>query len=375
MNGHGLRFIHASELHLGAPLFGVGGLPYPLRTMMVNARYRAAERVFARAIESRVDFVLLVGNVLSESASGPRPCWFLAEQCAQLAHHNIPVYWVEHPVGRNLWSDYVPLPANLVIGNAQEGQVFEHATRGRGRARIACGSAAAGLQESDILQIAVLPDGLDGLPLAPVGVDYWALGGRTTPGVAPSLCGLAQFAGTTQGHAPSDVGPRGCELVTIDRRRRCSSEFVETDSVRWHEERVRVAGNLDWNELRDELMHRQERLLKMLRCDLLMIRWTLSGRGGLWQQLRREDVCRQLKSMLVRQARDRQPAAWSFVIDLAPDAEQLEAWTTEETPFGEAVRLHGVAQRGTATVAAPQPHFPRHAAPATPRGRLQAGHY
>lgn len=369
MSAQAVRFVHAAELNLGAPLFGVGGLPYPLRSLMVNARYRAAERMFSTAIDGHADFVLLTGGVISEAASGPRACWFLAEQCARLNEYGIPVYWYERPATRNLWSDYVPLPVNVFFGDAESGQTFEHNSPGRGAARIVSGAACTQIADpSDVPQIAVLTEGLDGLPLAPIGVDYWALGGRATAGVAPSLCGLAQFAGTTQGQGPEDTGSRGCELVTIDRRRRCSSEFVETDSVRWHSERVRVAGNLDWQELRDELTHRQDRLLKQFGCDLVMIRWTLTGRGGLWQQLRREDVCRQLQSMLVRQARDRQPAAWSFVIDLAPDTEQVEVWAAEESPFGEAARIYRGELHESAARA---PHFQRVAA--TQRSPAHAG--
>jgi hypothetical protein len=355
-----VRFVHAGELNLGAPLFGIGGLPFPLRSLMVNARYRAAERVFDTALQSNADFVLLTGGILCASGGGPRPCWFLAEQFARLAEHGIPVYWFEPPIAGNPWSDYVPRPANVFIAVADSDQRFEHRTPGKGAAIIAAGDACIQLSgDSAIPQIAVLPEGLDGLPLSPVGVDYWALGGRTSAGVAPSLCGLAQFSGTTQGHSPDDTGPRGCELVTIDRRRRCSSEFIETASVRWHEERVRVAGNLDWSELREQLLHRQERLLKQMACDLVMIRWTLTGRGALWQQLRREEVCRQLQAMLVRQARDRQPAAWSFVIDLLPDAEQLEVWSSDESPFGEAVRSYRAGRPDPAAMSPGEPHFRR----------------
>ncbi|MBL8851299.1 MAG: hypothetical protein JNG89_16575 [Planctomycetaceae bacterium] len=356
----GVRFLHAGELNLGAPLFGIGGLPYHLRTLMVNARYRAAERVFAAAIEQRVDFVLLAGNLLSESAAGPRPCWFLAAQCESLLRHGIPVYWVEAPDTAHSWSDYVPLPANVFLASAQGCPSFEYKRNGRTVTRILVGSeAAAGPDALGIPQVAVLPEGIDGLPLAPMGVDYWALGGRMTAGTAPSVCGLAQHAGTTQGHSPMEGGPRGCALVTIDRQRACTSEFLETESVLWHAERVRVAGEIDWSELRQELMQRQDRLLAQSRCDLMMIRWTLTGQGPLWQQLRRDDVCRQLQSMLVRHGRDRQPAAWSFVIDLSPDPEQVAVWSAEESPFGDAARmLRSMGHKDQA----PAPHFHRVAA-------------
>lgn len=352
----GVRFLHAGELNLGAPLFGVSGLPFDLRSNIVNARYRAAERVFATAIQQRVDFVLLVGGVLGEAATSPRACWFLAAQCETLLRHGIPVYWFESPTMGHRWSDYVPLPANVFVGDLQGSRVFEYERYGRTVARILLGSdAAADGVDSEVPQIAVLTDGLDGLPLAPVGVDYWALGGRRSIGTAPSLCGLAQFAGTTQGQSPTETGPRGCAMVTIDRHRSCTSEFIETGAVLWHSERVRAAGDFDWNALREELTHRQNRLLAQANCDLVMIRWTLTGHGPFWQQLRREDVCRQLQSALVRHGRDRRPAAWSFVIELSPDPEQVELWSAEESPFGDAAHEWNSGRRERA----PAPHFHR----------------
>ena len=356
----GVRFLHAGALNLGAPLFGIGGLPYHLRSLMVNARYRAAERVFAAAIAQRVDFVLLAGNVLNDADTSPRPCWFLAAQCENLLRHGIPVYWVEAPGAGHRWSDYVPLPANVFLGPAHPCASFEYKRHGRTAARIFVGSeASSAAADANVPQIAVLPEGIDGLPLSPVGVDYWALGGRMSAGTVPSISGLAQFAGTTQGHSPLEGGPRGCALVSIDRHRACISEFVETESVLWHSERVRVAGEIDWSELRHELVQRQERLLTQNACDLLMIRWTLTGQGPLWQQLRRDDVCRQLQSLLVRHGRDRQPAAWSFVIDLSPDPEQIALWAHDESPFGDAARI---LRSATRTDHSRAPHFHRAAA-------------
>ena len=357
----GVRFLNAGELNLGAPLFGIGGLPYQLRSIMADARYRAVERLCTAAINSSVDFVLLVGGVISESASGPRPYWFLAEQFERLARRGIPVYWFETAAEKNRWSEYVPLPRNLFVGDAESASTFEFQRNSRPVAQIATGANCGDALNSDLPRIAALPDGIDGLPLSPVGVDYWALGGTVATGDAPSLCGVAHFPGSTQGYSPSEDGPHGGAMVTIDRQRRCTTEFVGAESVRWHNEQVRVVGEIDWAYLRRELLHRQDRLIGQVDCDLLVIRWKLAGHGPLWQQLRRDEVCRQLQSKLVREGRDRRPAAWSLSIDLNPDPEQLAAWESEEGLFGETARW----LRRTAPP--PAPHFNRETAARPPR--------
>ena len=60
-----------------------------------------------------------------------------------------------------------------------------------------------------------------------------------------------------------------------------------------------------------------------------------------------------------QQARDRQPAAWSFVIDLLPEAEQFDAWSMDETPFGEAARLYRADRREPAAMSPQEPNFRR----------------
>lgn len=350
----GVRFLHAGELKLGSPLFGVGGLPYQLRSILADARYRAADRLFSAAISARVDFVLLVGGVLNEPGAGARPCWFLAEQFDRLAAHDIPVYWFERAGVGHQWSDYVPVPQNLVFGESQTSDAIEFQRHGQCVARI-IGDAAGTLKPTDghVPRIVPVPDGLDGMPLASSGVDYWALGGATGDRDAPSPCGFAYCPGAIQGHSPADDSSHGAALVTIDRHRGCTTEFVETESVRWQTANVRVVGDVDWAHLRREMSLRQDQLIEQATCDLLIIRWKLTGHGPLWQQLRRDDVCRQLQSKLVKQGRDRRPAAWSLSIDLDPDAEQLASWSVEEGVFGEASRF----LRRTAPV--PVPHFSR----------------
>lgn len=353
----GIRFLHASDLHLGAPLFGVGGLPYHLRSIMVNARYRAAQRMFDAAIAQQVDFIVLAGGVIAESAAGPRPSWFLAERCEALAKYEIPIYWFEPPSAASRWSDYVPIPSNVFVGDSQIGQTFDHRVDGRPPARVLGGEGCRfAIEDSKIPQIAVLPEGLGGLPLSPVGIDYWALGGRSTAGAAPSVSGLARFSGSTQGQGLSESGPRGCQLVTIDHERECRSTFLETDAVRWHNVRTPISEDCDWSELQRELRRRQEHLIAGSDCDLLMIRWVLEGHGPLWRQLRRDDVLRQLQSKLVRHGRDRRPAAWSMVIDLLPDSRQFAIWEGEESTSGDAVRRLRAGRRDTVI---PEPHFDR----------------
>ena len=63
------RFLHASDLHLDRPPRGLAEVPDHLRSVLAEAPYRAAERVFDAAVKERVDFVVLSGDVIDPLAA------------------------------------------------------------------------------------------------------------------------------------------------------------------------------------------------------------------------------------------------------------------------------------------------------------------
>lgn len=107
-------FLHAADLHLERPLRGLAEVPDHLRAALVDAPYRAAERVFDAAVRENVDFVVLAGDVIDPPSAGPRGLVFLAGQFQRLAEKNIAIYWAG---GANdqfeRWLDAWPLPANV----------------------------------------------------------------------------------------------------------------------------------------------------------------------------------------------------------------------------------------------------------------------
>ena len=80
-----VKFIHASDFHLDQSMRGLAELPTHLKTVLANAPYNAAEKVFDLAIAERVDFVLLAGDLYDMDKSGPRAPAFLLSQFNRLA--------------------------------------------------------------------------------------------------------------------------------------------------------------------------------------------------------------------------------------------------------------------------------------------------
>ena len=98
-----VRFLHASDFQLHEPLvcFGSGtfsGALYPdmpeeLRGVLETAAWESAERCFDAALENKVDFLLLTGNLLAAERTGPRGIVFLTQQFQRLNEAGIPIYW------------------------------------------------------------------------------------------------------------------------------------------------------------------------------------------------------------------------------------------------------------------------------------------
>ena len=72
MAGLPFTFLHTSDLHLEQPLHGVAEVPDHLCELFLDAPYRAAQSIFDAAIEHRVDFVVLAGDVADWHRAGPR---------------------------------------------------------------------------------------------------------------------------------------------------------------------------------------------------------------------------------------------------------------------------------------------------------------
>ena len=87
MSGQHFRFLHAGGFLLDQPLAGLTEIPEPLTDLLIDAPFTAAQKVFDAAIEERVDFVVLNGDLLDLSRPSARAIAFLARQFRSAAEH------------------------------------------------------------------------------------------------------------------------------------------------------------------------------------------------------------------------------------------------------------------------------------------------
>jgi DNA repair protein SbcD/Mre11 len=342
-----LRFIHASDLHLEQPLAGVEEIPDTLGELLLDAPFRAAERVFDAALREQVDFVLLAGDILRPMAAGPRGLVFLVEQFERLHERKLPVYW---STGRadaaTRWTDVLNLPPNvhLFAGHAVKRLLFEREGRLRADILGIGGKGEKPLRVADFrpthghFGIALGYGRLESAPVAAHGPHYWALGGRHRRRVAKSAAPVVHYPGTSQGRSPREPGPHGCTLVHVDEAQQIRTRLLATDVVRWHEERVRIDGNAGRGDLQRQLESRAQALIKANPHHALLVRWKIHAPARLAAQLRRGKLAAELLAQLRSEFSSHRPGLWSRSLEADVPAAAPDSWYAEETIRGEFLR-------------------------------------
>lgn len=87
-----VKFIHAADLHLDSPFRGLSDLPAAVKQRVYQAPFTATQRLVDRAIQERVDFVVLVGDLFDRDTQSVQAQLFLRDQLQRLVDTGIGVY-------------------------------------------------------------------------------------------------------------------------------------------------------------------------------------------------------------------------------------------------------------------------------------------
>ena len=213
-----IRLVHASDLHLERPLYGLSEIPDHLRELLIEAPYHAAEQVFETALAEDVDGVLLAGDVLHVDRAGPPAIVLLLDQFARLGERNIPIYWAGGMVDApDTWPRSVTLPKNVHVFPVGHVESFDLARAGETIARVQGTSCredgavdAKGFHRDahGLFTIGVAHGTSDSTGHEGDRVHYMALGGRHQQQTVDMEPGVAHYCGTPQGRGPDETGPR-----------------------------------------------------------------------------------------------------------------------------------------------------------------------
>jgi exonuclease SbcD len=344
-----LRLVHASDLHLERPLYGLADIPDHLRELLIEAPYHAAEQVFETALAEDVDGVLLAGDVLHVDRAGPPAIVLLLDQFARLGERNIPIYWAGGTVDApDTWPRSVTLPKNVHVFPVGRVESFDLARAGETIARVQGTSCredgmvdAKGFHRDahGLFTIGVAHGTSDSAGHEGDRVHYMALGGRHQQQTVDTEPGIAHYCGTPQGRGPSETGPHGCTVVTVDDTHKAKTKFVATDTVRWIDQAMEVTGTTKEEQLHDRMVERLEKLQAQHPGIDLFVRWTIRGTGPLVNRLRPNSLADELLMDLRRQFGERAPYLWSVSISCDSALSVPAEWYDQETCLGDFLRV------------------------------------
>lgn len=343
-----LRLVHASDLHLELPLYGLAEIPDHLRELLIEAPYHAAEQVFETALAENADAVLLAGDVLNVDRAGPPAIVLLLDQFARLGDRGIPIYWAGGAVDvPDLWPRSVPLPENVHVFPIGRVETLDLVRMGETLARVQGTSCREGGEVEargfhrdahGLFTIGVAYGTDDSPGHEGDRVHYMALGGRHQHQTVDEEPGIAHYSGTPQGRGPTETGPHGCTVVTVDETRRAKTRFVATDTIRWTEQSLEVTASTRQEQLYERMVDRLEKLQAKNPGVDHLVKWSIRGTGPLVNRLRPGGLADELLVDLRRKFGERSPVAWSVSLECHSPLSTPAEWYDQDTVLGDLLR-------------------------------------
>jgi exonuclease SbcD len=292
------KFLHAADIHLDSPQKGLDRYDGAPVEECRRATRRALENLVRLAIDERVAFVLIVGDLYDGDWPDYNTGLFFSAQMARLRASEIPVVLIRgnHDAANmmsrerklldnvRLLTDDRPQTITLDdLGVAIHGQSFAR------RAIVDNLAKAYPERLAGYFNIGMLHTCFEGREghesYAPCSLDdlrfreysYWALGHIHKREELYSADPLIAFPGNVQGRHVREAGPKGCLLVTVDDAQNASAEFRPLDVVRWDVCRVDAAGAVDDDDLVGRFRHQVNAMLPDLGDRLLALRVEFQG--------------------------------------------------------------------------------------------------
>lgn len=299
------RFVHSADIHLDSPLRGLAGQEGNAVARVRSATREALDMLVGLAVEEKVDFLIIAGDLYDGDWRDYKTGLFFAAQMGRLNKKGIPVYLLhgnhdaESQITRRL-----ELPDNVhVFGTRKpttfvldELQVALHGQSFRQRDITDNLVPDYPAPESGTFNIGVLHTGLGGMgghenyapctieDLTNKGYDYWALGHVHQASVLREKPHVV-FPGNLQGRHARETGAKGASLVTVEDGDIVELTTVPCDVVRWAVLPVSLADAERFADVIDLIHDALEAAVTEADGRLLACRIVLQGRTAVHDQL------------------------------------------------------------------------------------------
>jgi exonuclease SbcD len=307
-----LTFIHTADLHLGSPLTGIRAMDEHMAEKLVQASYRAFNRIVDQALRDEVDFLLIAGDLYDSQRQQIYDQLTLLHALERLNDHNIPVYIAcgnHDPY--SAWSQSIQWPENVhILADDRPDVVFFEKNGVRKAAIVGMSyprssvweNLAATFPEKETdwpFTIGLLHGTLgsstgEHVSYAPCseedlttrGYDYWALGHIHMPTVVRPADPAIIYPGIPQGRDIGESGPRGCYHVAVRADGTIEPIFVETAEICWEDAALSIDGIDTLDDLDTAILETLDEIREKRSGRQVCCRLTLTGRGEVHRSLR-----------------------------------------------------------------------------------------
>ena len=329
-----LRFVHAADLHLDSPFVGIKAVaPDNVSGALRDATFSAYENVVNLCIEERVDALLVAGDVCDAADRSLRAQLKFVDGLKRLDEAGIRSFvchgnhdplngWeaqLEYPKGCTRFGEEpqaVPVleddPERAVVYGISYpmSEVSDNLALRLGAAdssTFSIGLVHANV-DSDSSDVHYAPCSFDDLERS--GMDYWALGHVHVRQVLSERSPTVVYPGNPQGRHPNEPGARGVYLVEVDDYGDVHLDFRSVDTVRWAQADLDVSRTNSVPGLIEGLHQRIQDSLAESDGRSVVLRISLSGRGGVHRSLQQPTFIEELMGEVNREWAERSPFAW-----------------------------------------------------------------
>ncbi len=322
------RFVHATNLRLDQPLWGIGSVTPDARRIAEDATLSALEHIVGACVDHQAACLLLTGNCFDAAhASRARMC--LETACERLAEHAIEVLIVPGETDpSHVWANGIALPPNVttfvsrgsepvaIVRNSEVLATVEpyddrhHRAERDGRSSaLRIGLAGAGqhaaLQETLAADSKCISEQqfTNEFPAA-AEFGYLALGNgreRLTVGLPQ---GLAHDPGCPQPLDGRRTPASGCSLIDVDKSGQLQIKQLPTAVVRREEIPISLSEGDSWDELAEQMQ------IALLDRDplptekLWLVRWIIDADATLAESLADPSTQRELCDLVEQELAD-----------------------------------------------------------------------
>jgi DNA repair protein SbcD/Mre11 len=299
-------FIHAADIHLDSPLTGLEQYEGAPVDKIRSATRDAFKNLVDTAIERKVAFVIIAGDLYDGDWKDYNTGLFFASQMVRLQKELIKVFLIRgNHDAASLITKELKLPENVIEFSIRQPESF--VIDSLGVAIHGQGFASRSVEENLVknypkrkdgyLNIGILHTSATGREghenYAPCsiddmkekGYDYWALGHIHLREALNDMNPVILFPGNIQGRHIKETGDKGCTLVTVEDGSIQSLTHLSLDVLRWELCEVDASGLESLDEIMDKAREALEQKYQDADGRFLAVRFRIYGATKIHQEL------------------------------------------------------------------------------------------